>query len=90
MTSTTKWEQMKESKDIIDRTVWFINTLSPHNLHKGREALDELIKAQSNELVSKIEEYKEALIWCSGSQDFQLEGKARKGWEKIRKRLLKS
>jgi hypothetical protein len=30
-----------------------------------------------------IEPYKDALIWCSGSEDFQLEGKARKGWEKI-------
>lgn len=28
-------------------------------------------------------EYQEALVWCSGSEDFQLEGKARKGWEKI-------
>lgn len=31
----------------------------------------------------EIDKYKEALIWCSGSDDFQLEGKARKGWEKI-------
>lgn len=25
---------------------------------------------------------REALIWCSGSQDFALGGQARKGWEK--------
>lgn len=35
-----------------------------------------------------IEELKEALIWCSGSEDFQIGGKARKGWEKIRKKFL--
>lgn len=35
-------------------------------------------------------EYQEALIWCSGSQDFQVEGKAREGWEKICLPLLKS
>lgn len=29
------------------------------------------------------EKYVDALIWCSGSEDFQLEGKAREGWEKI-------
>jgi len=28
-------------------------------------------------------EYIDALIWCSGSEDFQLEGKAREGWEKL-------
>jgi hypothetical protein len=50
----------------------------------------------SNELVSFIgqiqeenEKLKEALIWCSGSEDFQYpEGKAREGWEKIVKPLL--
>jgi hypothetical protein len=35
-----------------------------------------------------INELKEALIWCSGSDDFSLKGKARKGWEKIVKPLL--
>ena len=31
----------------------------------------------------------DALIWCSGSDDFQVDGKARKGWEKICLPLLK-
>ena len=35
-----------------------------------------------------VNKYKEALVWCSGSKDFQLEGIARKGWEKIVKPLL--
>ena len=35
------------------------------------------------------EKYQNALIWCSGSEDFQIGGKARKGWEKICIPLLK-
>jgi len=31
----------------------------------------------------------DALIWCSGSEDFQVGGKARKGWEKICLPLLR-
>ena len=44
---------------------------------------------ENKQLKKTISEFKEALIWCSGSQDFQLEGKARKGWEKICVPLLK-
>ena len=36
------------------------------------------------------EKWADALIWCSGSDDFQIEGKARKGWEKLCKPLLDS
>ena len=36
-----------------------------------------------------IKKYKDALIWCSGSDDFQVGGKAREGWEKICLPLLK-
>ena len=31
----------------------------------------------------------DALIWCSGSDDFQIGGKARKGWEKMCLPLIK-
>ena len=31
----------------------------------------------------------DALIWCNGSDDFQVGGKARKGWEKICLPLLR-
>jgi hypothetical protein len=44
--------------------------------------IDELLKSQR-------EVYKDALIWCSGSEDFQIEGKAREGWEKICLPLIK-
>lgn len=36
----------------------------------------------------EIDKYKEALIWCSGSDDFQVGGKARIGWEKVKNDLL--
>src|SRR3990167_2564690 len=45
------------------------------------EKIDTLLKAER-------EKYIDALIWCSGSEDFQFEGKAREGWEKICRPLL--
>lgn len=36
-----------------------------------------------------IDEYREALIWCSGSADFGLTGEAREGWLKICEPLLR-
>lgn len=35
-----------------------------------------------------LRECREALIWCSGLQDFAPGGKARKGWVKIVEPLL--
>lgn len=44
-----------------------------------------LFLAQSLQGQRKVieDKYKDALIWCSGSEDFQVGGKAREGWEKI-------
>jgi len=36
----------------------------------------------------KLDDYLAALQWCSGAEDFQKGGRARKGWEKIGKTLL--
>ena len=36
----------------------------------------------------EIKELREALIWCSGSDDFSIGGKARVGWLKICRPLL--
>jgi hypothetical protein len=36
-----------------------------------------------------IDNYIEALQWCSGSGDFQVEGKARKGWNRLCVPLIK-
>ena len=41
-----------------------------------------------NEATKKIRELRDALAWCGGSMDFQVNGKAREGWEKICKSLL--
>jgi len=35
-----------------------------------------------------IDEYREALAWCSGSNDFQVGGQARRGWLKLVRPLL--
>lgn len=58
----------KMTDDIID---WWIKILRQQKVLLMEQGEEEIIK------------YKDALIWCSGSEDFQLEGKARKGWEKI-------
>ena len=51
--------------------------------------LEALEKSINNLVEEKTEKYKEALIWCSGSEDFQFGGKARIGWEKLCIPLLK-
>jgi Tfp pilus assembly ATPase PilU len=54
---------------------------SSNQLQGADEALYKLFK-------NEIAKYQEALQWCGGSDDFQVEGKARKGWEKIVMPLL--
>ena len=52
-----------------------------------------ILICQNSHLIEKIRQllkYEiDALIWCSGSDDFQVGGKARKGWEKICLPLLR-
>ena len=51
------------------------------------------VKSYSNivgHLNDKVAALEAALIWCSGSGDFQVEGKARVGWLKICKPLIES
>ena len=43
----------------------------------------------TEEFARILDQYIEALRWCSGSADFGSEGKARKGWEGIVEPLLK-
>ena len=47
-----------------------------------------LIPEVTEEFARIIDEYKEALMWCSGSADFGQGGKAEIGWKKICKPLL--
>ena len=43
-----------------------------------------------SEKTKNYQKFVDALIWCSGSEDFQVGGKARKGWEKICLPLLRN
>jgi len=40
-------------------------------------------------LTTELDKYQDALMWCSGSEDFAPGGKAHMGWMKICKSLLK-
>ena len=48
-----------------------------------------LIPEVTEEVARIIDEYREALMWCSGSADFGQGGKAEIGWKKICELLLK-
>ncbi len=48
----------------------------------------ELQELQLKKARKEIQELKDALVWCSGSQDFLEGGKAREGWDKL-KHLIK-
>ena len=50
-------------------------------------ALD-VYMSEVSRLRDENEKLRDALFWCSGSQDFAPEGKARKGWEKLCAPLL--
>lgn len=54
--------------------------------HSGahrHETEHDALAARVRELEAALTEHQEALIWCSGSDDFQEGGKARVGWLKI-------
>jgi hypothetical protein len=52
--------------------------------HEWLAALDESLAAAKREGAREaVARYREALIWCGGSDDFSPRGKAREGWEKI-------
>lgn len=46
--------EWKESDNIIDRTVWFIHQLSPHNLWTGYKALKELEAETRKQVAEEI------------------------------------
>lgn len=47
-----------------------------------------LAEAVAEKIMETVEPYVDALIWCSASEDFQLEGQARKGYEKLVRPLI--
>ena len=54
--------------------------------HKIKSFIRQLL---IQEKAKNRQKFIDALIWCSGSEDFQIGGKARRGWEKICLPLLK-
>jgi hypothetical protein len=54
-----------------------------------RERFFEL-ESKLTKITKQRDKLKEALIWCSGSEDFSPGGRARAGWEKMCDLLLKS
>ena len=42
-------DQWKNSKDPLDRLVWFIGSLSPHNYWRGRQELNQLVEEERDE-----------------------------------------
>jgi hypothetical protein len=48
-----------------------------------KELDTDLTEAMAKEVEKLFSPYIEALIWCSGSDDFQDGRQARKGWEKL-------
>ena len=62
----------------------------PDNLgRKMTEIATQILELFAQEKEKDRQKFIDALIWCSGSDDFQVGGKARKGWEKICLPLLK-
>ena len=51
--------------------------------------LTDFAAARIEELTAKLAEFRHALIWCSGSADFNEGGVAREGWLKVCAPLLK-
>lgn len=100
-----KTEQEKQNKEFEGKFVDKVNNLNgdfayeemrygeQQDVQELRDYLltrdTALLEALKKDVGEEVDKYKEALIWCSGSDDFQIEGKAREGWEKICVSLLK-
>lgn len=48
-------DDWKNSKDDLDRLVWFIAIQSPHNLWRAREALGQVLTAKEKEVIERID-----------------------------------
>lgn len=69
-------------------------SVQEHNRHLIAAAPDLARALIASEAARKLAEERlakavEALIWCSGSDDFQVDGKAREGWLKLCAPILK-
>ena len=65
---------MSEKYDLVEKL---------RSLYFADEALLEQAADRIEELEAKLSKAVEALIWCSGSSDFNESGVAREGWLKL-------
>ena len=80
MTKEKAWEDYKKTHKsiIVRRNIYRIEKMEIFDAgyNSGADARAEIA-------AKEIAELKKALIWCSGADDFQDSGKARKGWLEI-------
>lgn len=55
---------------------------------RNEMATNMIFKKEADELRADNARLREALIWCSASEDFQEGGQAREGWLKLCKPLI--
>jgi hypothetical protein len=60
----------------------------PDDLASFEDMLNAYAAEQTTALRALVDKYREALIWCSGSADFNDGGRARDGWMRICAPLL--
>jgi hypothetical protein len=80
---------MSENRELSDVMIEFVSRLEADGVD---ELSLELVKLrwipEIAALEARLEEFQEALIWCSGSPDFNEGGQAREGWLKLCAPLL--
>ena len=57
-------------------------------IEPSKKAQEKAAQILAIEIARLIDQYREALIWCSGSADFNPGGQAHDGWNKICEPLL--
>ena len=69
--------------DDLDKIIQLAKSKQSEELVKKMDAEINKRGKEIIKLKKKIEEYKKALQWCSGSADFGKGGQAHEGWKKI-------
>lgn len=55
------YEEIKNSKDELDRLIYWINQLSPHNLWKAKEAVNDKLKDNWRETMLNAKDWVEVM-----------------------------
>ena len=89
------YEITADDYDVIENSFKDIASLikEVENVERSRKCFQISAKyslMEIKELKQAVRELAESLVWCSGSNDFALDGKARKGWKKGPMKILRS